>query len=262
MTLCFSTASSADTGSKRSTSSTVADVEPDAEHHVEPEDVEQRQHPRAARRSSSSALPVASVWRMFTSRFRWVSTAACGAPAVPEVKMSTAGRRVPVDHRRPDLGGQLLDRRPCRARSPPMTCSTVGIDARSSPENTARPTGRRPRPSPRRCGAPRPSRRRVGRAERHRHQARGEGGEVRHHEVAVVAGEDRDPVPRFEPQADEARSEARDLVAEAAVVGRLAAADQRDGLRRVVVDERRQVHRVGRLLGGVTPATRRHRSAP
>ena len=81
--------------------------------------------------------------------------------------------------------------------------------------------GRRSRPGPRRRPAPLDLRCRAQRVERHGHGAGAEDGQVRHHEVPVVGGDDRHPVAGLDAQPDEPAPQAGDLVAQLAVGGRV-----------------------------------------
>ena len=83
--------SSAVDGSKRCTSTTVAPRgEGEAEHDVEPEDVEQRQHAVDDVVGVDPVPPSERPCSMLASRLPWLSIAARGEPAVPLVKISTA----------------------------------------------------------------------------------------------------------------------------------------------------------------------------
>ncbi len=90
---------------------------------------------------------------------------------------------------------------------------------------------------------------RAARVERHGHAPSVEDGEVRGGEVPVGAGDDADRVALGQTQATEAAGVGRDLAAQRPVVRLLAAADERDGVVGVRVEDGGEVGHSGRGLG-------------
>ena len=83
---------------------------------------------------------------------------------------------------------------------------------------------------------------RAGRVDRHGHASRAEHGEVRHDEVPVVGRQDADPVARLEAQLRQPGPEPRRLLAQLPVGRPAPARDQGDGVVRVRLDDRGEVH--------------------
>ena len=142
-------------------------VQRQAEHDVEPEDVEQRQHAEAHVVGASARAPAcACTCSRFASRLPCVSIAAFGEPAVPLVNISTA--RSSSSRSTIGTDGSAASRsssehavRARRRRSVTMTNSSAGrlraVELRQ--RSTARPgrrrrPGRRPRPARARARAP------------------------------------------------------------------------------------------------------------
>ena len=200
------------------------------EHHVQAEDVEERQHrERDVVRRPGPGRGGPGTARGSASRLPWVSIAAFGEPAVPLVKMSTARSSAgPVDASAPAGPAQVVEQHARRGPRRPgwrSTCSRAGSALRSSAlrvpfAHGPAMTARAPMAASSRVTSgtgldgfsgtathPTPSTARYGRDE-----------------VPVVGGDDRHPVARLEAQAGEPAPQAGDLLAQHAVGGRLARA--------------------------------------
>ena len=186
--------SSAVDGSKRWTSTTVAPRgERDAEHDVEAEDVEHRQHAVDDVVGLDLHRRRVRPWSRLPSRLPWLSIAARGEPAVPLVKIRTASvSGVDLDDVRP--ASAASSRSNVRARRRRRSArwrrrARPSAPWRGRPRATPRPpTGRPRRPWRRRCDSSRSSSGAglvglSGTATAPRPSA----GEVRHDEEAAVA---------------------------------------------------------------------------
>ena len=131
-----------------------------------------------------------------------VSMAGWGDPAVPEVKISTATSSGRADDRCRFVVEQRVDVDAQRPRLEPGADegAHVGRVDQSISRRAARAVGGLRSPLlPTHAELVRHRHRRVGRVERHGDQSGAEGGQVRHDEVPVVAGDDGEAPPGSRP---------------------------------------------------------------